>query len=166
MTSVNFGTGDESSTVNIKKNLLCPECSREGKSIKTETLNNMLNDDIKDKIKENDYCACINSDCNVSYFNGKNIFLINDTRVKIWYKDDGPDVPICYCSKIYRGEITEAVEKNYDTIEKIREYTGKNITGKCTTENPLGICCHKEFKNIKMGEGIKDEDFFKNELCP
>ena len=36
MELVNFNTGEESSTIISKKNLLCPGCKQEGKSVKTE----------------------------------------------------------------------------------------------------------------------------------
>lgn len=46
------------------------------------------------------------------------------------------EVPICYCSNLTEKEIFNAVTDGCKTIDDVQEYTDKNITGKCMTENP------------------------------
>lgn len=55
---------------------------------------------------------------------------------------------ICYCSKISRSEINFAVNNGAKTINDVRNFLDKNITGNCKTAHPLGICCHKEFLSV------------------
>ena len=101
------------------------------------------------KVKDSDsYQICINSDCEVVYFNNPEsiIYSTSDLQVKVWFKDlDDDSVPVCYCSNLTRAEIKEAVINGYTTPTEIRKYTGKTITGNCLIENPAGKCCHQAF---------------------
>lgn len=122
---------------------LCPTCGLEGKKVKFKTVKNL----VKKEVKKNDsYQICLNSNCKIVYYNNPESILydLSDLKVKVWFKDVADEnVPICYCSNITRKEIKEAVVKGYTTISEIRNYTGKNVTGNCLTENPTGDCCHR-----------------------
>jgi bacterioferritin-associated ferredoxin len=89
--------------------------------------------------------ACTNKNCAVAYSSKGRTVYAADLDVSLWYKDDRDNVPVCYCSKLTRGEIKNAVRKGYRTIDEVQEFTGKNITGRCITENPLGECCRNVF---------------------
>ncbi len=53
---------------------------------------------------------------------------------------------ICYCSDITSEEIEQAVNHGCKSIKEVRDYLGKNITGKCKEMNPQGVCCHPVFE--------------------
>lgn len=131
---------------------VCPQCGTPGIKVKSDAIENILNNESRVNLnRESAYSACISKDCNVAYFsvtepiNKRIIFQVKDTRVKLWYKDNGDDVPICYCSKLTRGEIKAAVLNGCITIEDVRDYTGKNTTGHCKKTQPLGKCCCDAF---------------------
>ena len=58
------------------------------------------------------------------------------------------DIVICHCGKITLGEIRKAISENYTTIQAVRDYTGKHLTGKCNILSPSGKCCHTRFNEI------------------
>jgi len=123
--------------------ILCPKCGTKGKKVNRVTVKNLVEKEVK---KNDSYQICLNSDCEVVYFNSSgSIFYSREyLKVAIWYKNLEDDkVPICYCSNLTRGEIKEAVDKGYITAAEIRKYTGKSITGNCLTKNPKGKCCHQ-----------------------
>ncbi len=122
---------------------LCPTCGLKGKKVKYKTVKSIVRKEVK---KSDSYQICLNSNCEIVYFNNSESISYNlsDLKVKVWFKDVADEnVPICYCSNLTRKEIKEAVVKGYTTISEIRNYTGKNITGNCLTENPTGQCCHR-----------------------
>lgn len=125
------------------EDMLCPICGLEGKKVKIKTVKSLVKKDVRES---DSYQICLNSKCEIVYFNNhKSIYYsLSDLNVKVWFKDvSDKNVPICYCSNLTRKEIREAVSKGYTTITEIRNYTGKNITGNCLTENPTGRCCHQ-----------------------
>ena len=122
---------------------ICPICGLEGKKVKFKTVKSLVK---KEARKSNSYKICFNSKCGIVYFNNPEsiYYSLLYLNVKVWFKDiSHENVPICYCSNLTRKEIKEAVVKGYTTITEIRNYTDKNITGNCLTENPTGRCCHR-----------------------
>lgn len=89
---------------------------------------------------------CSNPHCDCTYFANRLIFYRSDLIKPLFFKDRGDDVPICYCSDLTRGEIKDAVKNGCRTIDDVRKYTKKNITGLCDTKNPTGKCCNKVFQ--------------------
>lgn len=125
---------------------ICPTCSNPAIEVEVETVSNLLIDQIKSKADVNKkYYICTNPTCNVSYFNEATTFTINDIKVPLWFKDKGMNAPVCYCSKITRGEIVNAVENGCSTIADVQRYTEKNVTGNCLKENPMSKCCGDVF---------------------
>lgn len=69
----------------------------------------------------------------------------------ILYKDIlncSDEVKICHCSGITLGQIKTAKNNGYKTIQTVRDYFNKNITGKCNIYSPNKKCCHKRFQKI------------------
>jgi len=122
---------------------LCPKCKTKAGKVSYDTVDSL----VKKKIEKKDYLVCKNENCEVVYFNKTKVYRLSDLKVQVWFKNDSnEECPICYCSKLTRREIKTTVNKGYETIEGIREYTGKKTTGNCMTKNPLGRCCHKAFQ--------------------
>ncbi|MFA5793798.1 MAG: (2Fe-2S)-binding protein [Candidatus Brocadiia bacterium] len=53
---------------------------------------------------------------------------------------------ICWCNKVTKGEIIDAIRKGSRTLEDIKKATGANAGNKCKTTNPKGICCAGDIK--------------------
>lgn len=125
---------------------ICPSCGGLGIEVEPITVKNMLNDDLKSEINDNvKWYICSSENCETVYFSNDNKYSKKDVGVLIWFKEHIDDVPICYCSNLTEKEIFGAVRNGCRTIDEVQEYTGKNITGKCKTENPLGKCCRNVF---------------------
>ena len=131
---------------------ICPECGNPGISVpETAVKYNLIIPDsslFNSKIK---WSICSNPDCNCSYFSKGLKYYNSDLLKPLWFKDEGENVPVCYCSDLSRGEIRNAVKKGCKTIDAVQKYANKNITGLCEQRNPLGKCCRDVFlKTISM----------------
>ena len=91
-----------------------------------------------------------------SYFSKHHTFMTTDLIKPLFFKDNGDNVPICYCSDLTRGEIKNAVKKGKRTISEVQKFTQKNITGLCEERNPLGKCCRNVFLKT-----TSDQDYFE-----
>ena len=125
---------------------VCPSCGGLGIEVGSITVKSLLKDDLKSEIEIGEkWYICSSENCDTVYFsNGKN-YSKDDVRVLIWFKEHTDEVPICYCSNLTEKEIFNAIKDGCKTIDDVQGYTGKNITGKCKTENPLGKCCRNVF---------------------
>lgn len=119
-------------------NFPCPECKELGKRVKAETLKNMLKDDLLPNSLE-DYSLCLSKECDVAYF-GQQVFYKDDIKVKIWFKENDPFVPVCYCKGVTEADIIEhiAVRGCCRDIKNIQDHTGANTGKNCLTKNPAG----------------------------
>jgi len=122
----------------------CPRCGSVAYPVFAETVENFAGDRANTNIDET-WHACTKRECGVAYFSSHRLLETADIAARLWYKDLGGDVPICYCSKLTRDEILQAVMQGCDSIKKVRQKTGKNITGRCRRENPLSRCCEPVF---------------------
>jgi arsenate reductase (thioredoxin) len=123
---------------------LCPECGLIAYPVPVEVVQNFTSV-VEDANKNERWHACINRTCTVAYFTEGFLVRRNNCRHPLWYKDSGENVPVCYCSKLTRGEIKMAVRAGCRTIDEVQQTAGKNITGNCRSENPLGECCRNVF---------------------
>jgi len=126
--------------------MTCPQCGSSSVAVPGRTVRYMLKDAECKQFKASDnYFLCTSPVCKTAYFSNEMIFDTDSLSVKIWYKNEGDYVPVCYCSDLTRGEIKHAVKNGCRTIADVRKYTGKNITGQCAEKNPVGKCCGNVF---------------------
>ncbi len=127
--------------------MICPECNKLGQSVSDVTVANLVQEDsIRDGAGENSFYLCREPGCSVVYYNGVRVYGIQALKVPVWFKEgSGEDSPICYCARITRKDIKEAVASGRNTSSEIRSYTGKTERENCTRENPAGRCCDQEF---------------------
>ena len=116
----------------------CPICKKPGKRVKPQTVKNLLNMDIL-SISLEGYSLCLSKDCDVVYF-GQQIFYKDDVRKKVWFKENNPSVPVCYCKNVSEEDIIEhiTVRGCCSSIKDIQDHTGANTGKECLTENPAG----------------------------
>lgn len=122
---------------------ICPSCKGIGIKVPRTTVDHHSDGEMK--LGGGEWYSCCSSTCDVAYFSRDTILTLKGISSKIWFKDQGMNVPICYCSNITRQEIYEAVDEGCTDIKEVRNYLDKNITGKCELMNPVGGCCHKVF---------------------
>ena len=120
---------------------ICPLCSVPSLSVNKEVLCHFLNKNVKQNI----WHACVNPKCKVAYYSDRKILNINRLKYPLWYKTKSKNSPICYCSKLTRNDIRNAVRDGTTTFQQVQKITGKNRTGYCRNENPLGKCCKEIF---------------------
>lgn len=142
---------------------ICPKCSSPGLTVEIDTVQFFC----KDKsITEKSYYACCNHDCDVAYFSNETEIKTNQLNNTLWYKDKSLKVPVCYCSNLTRFEVLEAVYNGASTISEVQDVTGKDRTGYCKEENPIGGCCRNVFLyTIEQGKKIRSESLLKCPKC-
>lgn len=116
---------------------LCPECRKPGKKMSVKTVRNIV---AKEHLfAEEGWHLCLTPDCEVVYF-GPGVFRKSDLRVKVWFKEKDPTVPVCYCKGVSAAEITRhiAVLGFCETLEDIQRHTGANTGRDCLIQNPAG----------------------------
>lgn len=125
---------------------ICPECGNPGISVPGTAVRYNLNLTANVVIHSNiKWSMCSNPNCTCSYFSKDHKYKTADLIKPLWFKNNGDNAPICYCSDLTRGEIKDAVKKGFQTINSVQKYTNKNITGLCEEKNPLGKCCRNVF---------------------
>lgn len=140
---------------------ICPKCSSPGLKVDIEAVQFFCKD--KNIVKK-EYFACCNHDCDIAYFSNETEIKTNQLNNTLWYKDKSLNVPVCYCSNLTRFEVMEAVYNGAKTISEVQKVTGKNRTGFCKEENPVGGCCREVFiYTIEQGKKLKPESVLK---CP
>lgn len=137
----------------------CPVCSKDGVMVTIPLVENLLKPDKKAEMTKDDkYFLCMNSDCDVSYFNrkGKPIFKTADVKVPLWYKKGASKQIACYCNNISFEQVREQVKEHGKRIWK--EIVGayrKNPMCNCAKLNPVGGCCTPVFYEV-VNSAIKE----------
>jgi hypothetical protein len=126
-----------------KIKLICPHCSQEGNSVETLTLQSLLQEELlKNVNNESSYKYCKTSTCDISYFSKDYYFLVSELKVKATDKDQGLDVPVCYCFNYSRESILKDIKTNGESnaLKEIK-YKMKDPGCFCERSNPQGNCC-------------------------
>jgi bacterioferritin-associated ferredoxin len=137
--------------------LLCPECKEKGRSIEIITLRALLIPTALETIDpQSAYGFCPNHSCNVVYFSDHQKFQKEDVKVPVFQKDDGIDVPVCYCFGWTRQQIKHAVQQKIQPSKHISEQVQANHCG-CEVNNPQGSCCLGNVTSYvhSLGESIQ-----------
>jgi bacterioferritin-associated ferredoxin len=70
-------------------------------------------------------------------------------NVPLWFKRKAHPIYACYCSKVTKDEVINAIRKeNAMTVQDINRITGSMKNSDCSHHNPLGKCCHKIIQDI------------------
>lgn len=124
-----------------KNTLLCPECKQQGKAVEVITLKALLIPSTLATIDpQSSYGFCPNQSCEVVYFSDNQKFRRLDVKVPVFQKDDGADVPVCYCFGWTRQRLKHAVQQKKQPSQQITEHVQANRCG-CEVNNPQGSCC-------------------------
>ena len=123
----------------------CPLSGTLSKKVLHETLENLIVHDKRHLIsKDVQYYFCSDPDCPVVYFSNIDVPLFekSDLSVKVFAKDNGEDVNVCYCFDWTRKRLSDQIRTTgsstaFDEIRE-EEYAGNC---ECEIKNPKGACC-------------------------
>lgn len=115
----------------------CPVCGDAGRKVSAVTLNGHLPGPLRAAFGD-EATFCLNPTCGVVYCNPAGMIARKEqTVLPVTIKDEGDDVPVCYCFGFTRSDLREGQTAIPDLIRKgIDE-------GRCDCErmNPQGACC-------------------------
>ncbi len=93
-------------------------------------------------LKEQKYFFCHDPECDVVYFTeDHNVINKSQLRTRVGIKEQDDNALICYCFGVSKKEAREA--KAF-VIQQT-----KTSACACTTRNPSGRCCLKDFPKFK-----------------
>ena len=69
---------------------ICPSCGKEGQKVKNFTVRRFVQKPYQDSVKDKDFYLCLNSTCEVGYFNNtlKNTIHRGELKKPLWFKHD------------------------------------------------------------------------------
>ena len=121
--------------------LICPVCQHQGKSVPLITLKAMLTPSVLSILDpSSSYSFCPNSACEVVYFSHEQVFNKDTVKVPVYQKDEGSEVPVCYCFGWTRQRLIQAIRHKENPAQRISEQVKANRCG-CEVNNPQGSCC-------------------------
>jgi bacterioferritin-associated ferredoxin len=126
----------------------CPICKVNGELVSNVTVESLSK--IESIEVNQDHYLCLNPTCDVVYFTAnKNLIMKSDVKVPIWYKKDADPQYICYCSKVEKPEIVDAiVNKGCKTVSEIVKNTNAMNNSDCIHKSPTGKCCSRQIKDL------------------
>lgn len=129
-------------TVIVHTNL-CPVNGTKGRAVKLITLKSLLTPAALATLDPKvEYSFCKDETCEVVYFGGADRYTVQDLKVKVHQKDNGSDVPACYCFEWTPKRIAEAASRG-EADQIAPSISGHIKAGRCGCEvnNPQGSCC-------------------------
>lgn len=142
----------------------CLECGAQGKTVSPFTISLFLKDPKiylhPERLPQGKYYMCESKSCPIVYFNSQNglVFRKDELRVKVWQKEDDPEVPVCYCFYNSVQSIKEELMRNgaTDVVARISAAV-KAGNCRCEVTNPQGTCCLGNVtKAVKIAEEQKN----------
>jgi hypothetical protein len=120
---------------------VCPINGKSYSKVSLTTILHHLNEPWSQSLPDQSYYFCDDPQCDVVYF-GADDSTIEKTslRTVVSAKESDDESPVCYCFGINRQQSTNSPEARAFVIEQT-----KNHTCSCTTSNPSGTCCLKDF---------------------
>ena len=122
----------------------CPASGTGSRKIQRRTVEHMVNSELVANIVDSQYYYCADPECPVVYFtqDGTSRFATDDLNVRVFVKDPGKDVNVCYCFDWTRARIEDEIREtgsstaSRDVAEKV-----KADLCECDIKNPKGVCC-------------------------
>jgi Zinc binding domain len=122
----------------------CPVSGTLSRKVQRRTLEHLLKPEKLGLLREVQYYYCKEPTCDVVYFSNENapFFTTADLPVKVFAKDRGDEVPVCYCFEWTRGRLKQQIREigRSTAAEEIAcEIKAGNCA--CDIKNPQGECC-------------------------
>ena len=122
----------------------CPISKTSSRKVQRRTLEHLLKAEKVGSIQNVQYYYCTDPDCKVVYFSNETVpyFTIDDVKVKVFTKDKGEDVNVCYCFDWTRGRIKDEISQTGESTASLQiAKEVKAETCACDIKNPKGECC-------------------------
>ena len=122
----------------------CPVSKTMSQKVQRRTLEHILRLEAVISIEKVQYYYCEDRICPVVYFSNAHTlyFTTKDVRVKVFTKDNGDDVNVCYCFEWTRGRINDEISRSGNSTAAL-EIAKEVKAGHCQCDimNPKGKCC-------------------------
>ena len=122
------------------KKYTCPSNGKSYAGVSPTTILHHINEPWQWATKQQGYYFCSDPDCDVVYYGqDDSLILKSDLRTTVGIKEKNDKTLVCYCF---------GVTKENASNEQIKRFvinSTKEKTCACTTHNPSGKCCLKDF---------------------
>lgn len=122
----------------------CPVSRTPSKKVQHRTVEHLVKPEKRALIANVQYYFCAELSCDVVYFSPEEsvVFTKSDILVKVFSKDSGEDVNVCYCFDWTRARIKEQINKTGRSTASV-EIAKEVKAGRCLCDvkNPKGECC-------------------------
>lgn len=123
---------------------VCPACKTDGVQVPYLTVRHLVKDEFFQANHTVQFHICMNPTCDVVYFGSDDqmIFIQDQVKVPVWFKDGATPKYACYCSEVTVEQVIEAVRLGSVTLGEVVIATKAMKNSRCLEKNPLGVCCH------------------------
>ena len=123
------------------KRRVCPENGKQYLGVPYSTVLHHVKEPWKLALKEQVYYFCDDPQCDVVYFGIDDFTILKEQlRTTVGIKETSNDTLICYCFGVSKLEALTNDEAKAFVVEQT-----KSSTCSCSTHNPSGRCCLKDF---------------------
>jgi len=123
------------------KKHVCPENNNRYLEVPFETMLHHISNPWELVNIDQTYYFCDDPDCDVVYFgNDNSVFKKHQLRTKVGIKETDTNALICNCFGVSKLQAVSNAEAKAFVVEKT-----KNQACACSTHNPSGRCCLKDF---------------------
>lgn len=129
----------------------CPISHTSSRKVQRRTLEHLLKPERVSLIQNVQYYYCTEPTCDVVYFSNEDVlhFTKDDIQVKVFTKDQGDDVNVCYCFDWTRRRICQQIVETRKSTASL-EIAQKIKAGlcECDIKNPKGECCLGDVNSV------------------
>ncbi len=121
----------------------CLLSGTKGRKVPVITLKSLLRPDSLARLAPDvQHYFCPDAGCKVAYFSADGAYHRHELKVPVYQKDDGADVPVCYCFGWTRATIADAAALSEEdaVAPSISAHIKAGRCG-CEVNNPQGACC-------------------------
>jgi len=123
----------------------CPENGNIYLEVSSKTILHHLNKPWMHSLGEQKYFFCHDPECEVVYFaEDHSVIKKSQLRTRVGIKEQDDDALTCYCFGVSNIEARTLKEAKAFVIQQTKESACS-----CTTSNPSGRCCLKDFPKDK-----------------
>ena len=126
-----------------KGKAVCPGCGEKAKAVLGITLESLLSDEAKSRLKSLDgFYYCKTPTCKTVYFRDKTVLSQDDVTVVVGLKKGATPATVCYCFEWTKEKIQAELEATGETVA-LQDIKAKmeDLGCACETLNPSGGCC-------------------------
>ena len=131
----------------------CPACLQQNVIVSTDTIYHHIISPWQWKKIDQNYYFCNTPECDVIYY-GQDDSMIKkpELRTQVGVKEDSDNVLICYCFGVTKKEAIN----NHQARPFVTQQTKEKACA-CTTHNPSGRCCLKDFPKTRQKSNARNK---------